>query len=341
MGYKGVIRSIETAHRRAQRELEKQQKQKERMEEIERAAYEFEVYQNSIEVLITIHEDCSEVWDWESLQAADPPEEPTKSDAHEHKARVVQEDYKPTLMDKITKRVDKKHQLFETGVIRAKRKDDEAYQRALADYKQAVSEWEYIRGLAGKILAKDIDSYQEAISQVGPFREISQLGSSISFEVVDSGFATATLCVHSESVVPNKRVSLLKSGKLSIKDMPKTKFYELYQDFICSAVLRVARELFALLPLEMTIITATGDILNTKTGHIEEQPILSVAVPRKTADMLNFATIDPSDAMVNFVHNMKFQKTKGFLPIEPIKTADVDLSDQIADADSFYFPPAL
>ena len=82
--------------------------------------------------------------------------------------------------------------------------------------------------------------------------------------------------------------------------MPKTKFYELYQDHVCSCVLRVGRELVALLPVEMVLVTAMGRLLNKKTGHIEEQPILSVLMPRKTLDSLNFDLIDPSDSMDNF-----------------------------------------
>jgi len=77
-----------------------------------------------------------------------------------------------------------------------------------------------------------------------------------------------------------------------------------------------------LLPVEMVIVNAVGDILNTETGHTEERPILSVAIPRDTLIKLNFDQIDPSDSMGNFVHNMKFRKTQGFDAVEAIKPAD-------------------
>lgn len=116
----------------------------------------------------------------------------------------------------------------------------------------------------------------------------------------------------------------MKNGKLSIKPIPKGKFYEIYQDYVCSSVLRVAREFYALLPADMLIITAMTDLLNTKTGHIEEQPILSAVIPRKTLKNLNFETLDPSDSMGNFVHQMNFKKTKGFSAIEPITPESLD-----------------
>lgn len=72
----------------------------------------------------------------------------------------------------------------------------------------------------------------------------------------------------------------------------------------------------------MTFVTAVSELLNPKTGHIEEQPILSVAIPRSTLDRLNFEMIDPSDSMENFVHNMNFSKTKGFSAVERIRASD-------------------
>jgi hypothetical protein len=131
------------------------------------------------------------------------------------------------------------------------------------------------------------------------------------------------LHVNSDEVIPSEVKGLLKSGKLSVKKMPKTRFYELYQDYVCGCVLRVARELFALLPIEMVIVNAVGNLLNTQTGYMEEQPILSVAIPRKTLEGLNFEMLDPSDSMSNFIHRMTFRKTKGFSAVETLKPSDL------------------
>ena len=73
-----------------------------------------------------------------------------------------------------------------------------------------------------------------------------------------------------------------------------------------------------MLPARMVIVSAMGNLLNTRTGHMEEQPILSVAIPRETLDQLNLETIDPSDAMGNFVHHADFKRTSGFRAVEKI-----------------------
>ncbi len=101
--------------------------------------------------------------------------------------------------------------------------------------------------------------------------------------------------------------------------MPKGQYYELYQDYVCGCALRMAREMFALLPLQNVYIHALGEFLNTKTGHLDEGPVLSVQIPRATLEKLNFSKIDPSDSMTNFKYNMKFKKTQGFDFIEKLK----------------------
>lgn len=110
-----------------------------------------------------------------------------------------------------------------------------------------------------------------------------------------------------------------------MKQMPKSRFYELYQDYVCGTALRLANEMLAMLPLAAVIVTAVDQLLNPATGHVEQQPILSLAVPRATMEALNLEGVDPSDAMVNFVHKMKFLKTKGFQPVDRVDASVLEL----------------
>ena len=84
--------------------------------------------------------------------------------------------------------------------------------------------------------------------------------------------------------------------------------------------------MFALLPLKAVIVTAMTQLLNSKPGHMESQPILSVAIPRRTLETLRHASIDPSHAMSNFAHRMKFKKTQGFEAVERMQPTEVDLT---------------
>jgi hypothetical protein len=329
MGWKGALRSLEAdarrrerEARRRQRELERQRAQLEKMQETERAAYEVQVYENYIDVLLSVHKDCAQPWDWEKIYSAPPPKKPERSDKRERAAQAELDGFKAGLTDKLLGRTESKREELIRAVAWAREADESACQEALKAYEQDHADWDATRELAGKILEGDSNAFTDAIIQAGPFHEIEGLGSSIKSHADDGSVIQVTLCVNGEEVIPKESKILLKSGKLSVKPMTKTKFYELYQDYVCGCVLRLARELFALLPIEMAIVTAESELLNTQIGHLEMQPILSVAIPRETLEGLNFDGLDPSDSMNNFIHRMKFMTTKGFHAVKALTPSD-------------------
>ena len=325
MTWRGTLRSVNAAirrsereQRRRQRELERQRKYLQKMEEIERAKFEVSEYENYIEVLQTVHKDVSDTWDWDEIRRSSPPKEPQKTNTREQKAKSNLANFKPGITDKLLRRTDKRIETLKLEIQNAIKEDEEIYQAKLADYKEKHVEWKKLREIAEKISGGDAGAYLTVIEEIDPFSEIRELGTSVDFSIESETIIRITLSVNSEEIVPREQKTQLKSGKLSVKKLPKSKFYEIYQDHVCSAVLRVSREVFALLPVETAIVTASTNMLNPSTGHKEETPIISVAVVRETLEGFNFDAIDPSESMNNFVHNAKFLKTKGFLPVEAL-----------------------
>lgn len=332
MSGRGILRSIAAAQRRSEREslkrkreLDRRIQQHERLQEFERVATEVEAFENYVDIITSIHKDCSDTWDWEKIKILKPPTKPRKLNIHECSAISNLESYKPKLIDKILQRVESIRTDLSVEVTNGRKRDEVEYHEAYKKYEQEYADWELITNLAERIVDKEEQAYIEAISQADPFSEINQIGSEIRFSINGNNLIEASINVNSEEVIPRQVKTQLKSGKLSEKAMPKTRFYELYQDYVCGAVLRVARELFALLPIEITIITAYGRLLNTSTGFMEAQPILSVIIPRETLTQLNFQRLDASDSMTNFIHNMKFYKTKGFQPVQKLSQSDIVL----------------
>lgn len=335
MGWKGTVRSIGSAYRatqresqRRQRELERQRKQYEKMQELEQAAYDVEVYENHIQVLLSVHKECGDSVDWQSMASVQPPSEPARSRKNEKRARKALDNFKPGIFVRALRREKKKKASLVSALEEAKKIDEDKYNHALKTYEDEFDDWQKSKDLAQRVLSNDKEALVEAIRELNPFGDISKLGSSLSFEINDESASVveATLHVHGDEVLPKETKSLLKSGRLSVKATPKAKFFELYQDYVCSCVIRVANELFAILPISFVIVTAVDNLLNTKTGHIEETPVLSVAVPRKTLSALNLDSIDPSDAMGNFVHRMDFKKTRGFGATERLKPSELQLN---------------
>lgn len=325
MGWKGTVRSVGTAIRAAernaktrQRELEKQHKQFEKMQALEQAAYEVDVYENHIDVIQSIHKECSSPVDWNKILLSKQPIEPKKTSEKEDSARLISDSYKPGFMDRLFKREKKKRECYSQKIAEAIKFDEAYFKSKFSNWKTKIQEWNESVKIAKALLEGKGEAKIEAIDNLQPFSEISNLGSSLSISVYDNGVLEATINVHGAEIVPNETKSLLQSGKLSVKNMAKGKFNEIYQDYVCSCVLRVGNELFSTIPDKLVIVTAVDDLLNAQTGHLEEAPILSVAVSRNTIENLILDSIDPSDSMANFKHNMSFKKTKGFERVERI-----------------------
>jgi hypothetical protein len=318
-----AVRRAERAAVRRQKELERQRKQYERMAALEQAEYEAQEYANYIDVLRSIQRDCGPVWNWQRIAEAPPPPEPLPTRTHAAEAEAALQAFRPGLLDRLLGRVERKLLELRAAIPRAAAQDSTEHRKALGEHQKQRAEWTESQQLAHAMLAGNADAWLTALEQSGVFEEIDALGSRIVFGIHESGPPEAEIHVNTDEVIPREERALLQSGRLSVKRMPAGRFNELYQDYVCGCVLRIAREVFALLPLQGVIVTAVANVLDTSSGHVGEQPILSVAFPREGLERLNFDALDPSDSMKGFVHRMSFKKATGFAPVSRIDPATV------------------
>ena len=170
--------------------------------------------------------------------------------------------------------------------------------------------------LAERVLAGDIDAYFEVIEEVAPFDDLLEYGSGFEIGTDIPNILEIEFQVKSKEVVPENKLSLTSSGALSDKPLAKGAYYDLVQDYVASTILRVARDSFALLPIDTVLIHATDRVLNTATGIEEYMTLVSCRISRYTVEKINFEFVDHSDALTNFEFNMKFKKTAGFEPVD-------------------------
>jgi len=315
MGHSATLRAIQAAERRQQRdsqkrlrELERQAKGQAKLSAIEQARLEVETFESGLEVLLSVHKEQGEVWDWIEFATALPPHPPRNFSRHELKAR---------------QRAD--HQ----ALAQASAQDEQEHQEALQAHAEEVAEGERMKAMARRILAGEHRAYTEALVEFSSLAEISDLGSSVHFTVHHAKVLECGLKVNGRQAIPTELKTLTAAGKVSVKAMPKARFHEIYQDYVCGCVLRVAREVFALLPVETVLVTASADALDPRTGQTLEQPVLSAAISRATIQEFNFENLDPSDAMENFPRrgDVKASRKSGeFERITPLTPADLPQS---------------
>ncbi len=323
---KGFIRSYGAAVRRAERDQQrraresaKRYKEQLKQEEIANSAEAVENYNEYVEIIQSIHKNCTEEIDWNRIKKSPKPEDPKRTIFHEAEAQERLNNFRPSIMDKMFGSSSKKIARLENQVEEAKKKDDKDYGLAKKQYLEELEDWELLQKLANGLQKGNPKSFEETLQYFNPFSDIGELGTRIEFSISENSQVDVDVHINGEEVIPNYELRQTARGNLSKKNMTKSKYYELYQDHVCSSIIRVSRELFAYLPLNKARVNAIGQVLNSSTGHLEERPILSVVMVRETIKLLNMNTIDPSDSMQNFVHNMKFSKTKGFSPVEKIE----------------------
>jgi hypothetical protein len=309
------VRRLEAAQRREERdarkrqqELERSLKEREKLSALEQARLEVEAHQNALEVLLSVHKEQSAPFDWNRLAFALPPHRPPRLARHELTALL-------------------KQAVFHEGDTEGARALDERdHQAACAGYEAEFAQWERLHSLAQRVLAGEARAYSEAVSEFSTFTEISNLGSSIAMTFHGPKLVGCELKVNGREAIPAELKSLTAAGKLTVKTMPKAQFHEIYQDYVCGCVLRLAREVFALLPVETVLMTAAVDGIDSSTGKPAELAVLSVAIPRDVVARLDFENLDPSDALENFLHrgDVKASRKSGeFVPRAPLLPSDL------------------
>ena len=320
-----LLRELEAASRRAAREAARQEKLalrelalQQKHEELVRAQMEVEKFEERISQLTTIHHEVGDSFDWGEIVNQPTPAYPVKNDKEERLAMQKLRMYRPKFFHRMCGKVEKIRSDLEQKVVHAKQMDEYNYQKSIECYELKFSQWSALHELALSINRGDTLAYQQAILEINPLNEIQEIGCEIHFAIPDSDTAVIYLTIDGEVVVPKQIKTLTARGKLSVKNMPRTRFCELYQDYVCGCALRIARELFSFLPLSRVAVHVQTDVLDQATGHMVQQTILSVCMPRAILSQINFKAADPSEAMSLFPHRMGFKKTKGFIGIKPL-----------------------
>lgn len=309
--------------KRRERELALRMKEMAKLSALEQAKLEVEAFENALNVLLTIHKEQGAAVDWLLVASSLPPCPPSRCSHIEFRARQ-------------RLAIAQSPQDVDAVLEQARLQDDREYEESLRCHAERISKWERMNGLATRILAGDFGAYVAAVEELMPFEEVSNIGSALRFCAHSAKLAEITLVTNGRKCIPAEVKTLTAAGKVSVKAMPKSRFLEVYQDYACGCVLRAARELFAVLPIDTLLITATAEILDTSTGQTGEKPFLSVAVPRATMNALNFDTLDPSDAVLAMTHRGDLKasrKTGDFEAVTPLSVGDIPLSEVPAGRD--------
>ncbi len=333
MGWKGTLRTFNAALKRYERESrrrekaqlrehEAQKKQQvimqaahERQESLPSAQEEVQAFEAYIQRLISLHQAELTKINWVELKDAPTPEKPVIIYPNKEVALQQFKNFKPSFLQKLFKKTPKIKAALKHEIQLAQIEDEKNYALALEQYQADLKKWRQDIELARRVLQRDKKAYEEILRRIKAF---SAFSSKYSLHLDANNVLSVFIFINGHKTIPTENKSLLKRGDISVKAMPKTKYYELYQDHVCSVALRTAKEVFAFLPVNTVTVTIYDVLLDSSTGHLDDKAILSVLIPEETIQKLNFSAIDPSDALRNFKHQIIFKKTMGFSPINAL-----------------------
>lgn len=267
-------------------------------------AQEVDAYNAYVQMLRTIHLEMKEPLNWGAIREEDLTQ--FENDSPQTKQiRQQLAEFEPTWMDRLFRREKVKKQVL-----------SERLSKALLTDQEILSDKQQLHDLSLRVLAHEETAWLETISSHDTFESVETFGNTVRVQF-RKGVLNVYLEIGKENTVPEEVLSLTAKGNLSRKKMGKTNYYALYQDYVCSCMIGIARNVFALLPTERVLIH-TYDVSQADAPPVKGC-IVSARITREDLSDVLFDIMDASNVVEGFEHHMNHLKTKGFRLVDEVE----------------------
>lgn len=302
-----TMRAMDRAAKQAERQRVLRQQALHRQAHLDASAAAAAEYESFVEALTGAHRVRPSPIDWLTTATALDVYPPERRSDHEGAATAKLDGYAPGWFARIFGREQRARDRLAAEVEAGRAHDDAAHGLAVAAVKQ--------RNAA--IAAARLVVERDPVAMVAALEEHSALGR-LPFAV--EGLDTLMLDGRTIAIVdgldledmPEETVTLLKSGKASVKDLPVGKRLEMHRDAICSAAIRVAMEFLAVLPIEDVEVLMLTDVLEPGTGHIQSLPVLHLRATSQALGALNLSRTQSLAVVGRLGAHMEWSKRDGF-----------------------------
>lgn len=265
-------------------------------------------YHELMDAVTDMHRKSDERIDWNYVYNSPEPFNINALGPRALKVKEQIDSYVPSASEKIFKsRLEKKMADMKKNLLKAMEEDEEAY-----------NGWRSLVDLAGEVLRGNIDAYFEVINEMRPLDDLLEFGVDFEFGSNSSDIIHVEYVADSASAVPFFTLSISKTGRLQKTNLSKSQHNELISIHIASSAIRIAKDMFALLPVEKTVVHIVDNYINELISKKERVTVLSVEFERDRLEIAEKAKSSPLDILQEFRHNMKFTKSYGFRPVDRI-----------------------
>ncbi|HTU10983.1 MAG TPA: hypothetical protein VMG08_08815 [Allosphingosinicella sp.] len=305
-----TMRAMDRAAKQAERQRIVRQQAMDRQAQLNAAARAAAEYEAVIEALTGAHRVRLNRRDWLTTATSPAVPEPERQNHAETAAAARLADYSPGLMTRLLRREAKVRLRLSDDIDAARWQDDADHDRAIEAARIRNAEIE----AAQRLVERDPDALAAALEAHSSLGDLPFSVEDVETLFIDKRIVAVVDGLDLEDM-PTETVSLLKSGKASIKDLATGKRQELHRDTICSAAVRVALEYLSALPVDEVEVVMLTDVLDLATGHIEALPVLYLKVAAQAVKMLNLERTEAYPLVERLGGHMSWTKRDGFRPI--------------------------
>ena len=120
-------------------------------------------------------------------------------------------------------------------------------------------------------------------------------------------------------VVPEEKMSLTKTGKLSARKMAQKDRFKIYSDICTGLTLRLIHETFRVIHSVNTVeLHGLTEQVNTANGHPENITSLHIRISRQDFEQLNLDSLDPTSALTSSNGKFACSKKGELLPLKAL-----------------------
>ena len=144
------------------------------------------------------------------------------------------------------------------------------------------------------------------------------LETNVGFEIISPKQVYLDVDLPQMDDIPLTKATLLKSGKLKVKEKTQRETREQYAIMVGGTAVYLCSVVFSLLPTcESIVISGFTQVKNEATGHLDDQYIYSLKVNKDVFYSLNISDVHPFAAFENFEPIINATKTFIFKEIKP------------------------
>lgn len=141
--------------------------------------------------------------------------------------------------------------------------------------------WSFLKSISRKVLSGDIDAYLEIIEKMRPVDDLLDYGSDFEFGTDNPNSMEVEFRINAHNMLPDANVVGAET------------YEQIFKEYVCASSIRVARDLFALLPVKYVIVCAKK----------EDEVVLQARFDKNEVQKINFREENGVEIIERFILN--------------------------------------